>query len=203
VLFVLPAPSPRAVTAEPKIGGRGPARDEAGVAAALIDRRPDAIALVMREYGQAILGFLAGLLRDRLRAEDVLQQVLLELWQRGPTYDPARGGVLTWALTIARSRALDELRRHVPEPIDPATMSERLGTEEHAADRLLEQWRLAGLLERLPKDEAMLLRMRFYDGLSQSEISTLTGIPQGTVKTRMVNGLRYLRDLLEHEDTLQ
>jgi RNA polymerase sigma-70 factor (ECF subfamily) len=158
------------------------------------------MSLVMEAHGQVLLGFLEGLLRDRARAEDVLQQVLLELWERGPTYDPDRAGLLTWALTIARSRALDELRRRLPEPVDPSTMSERLGTEDHEADRLLEQWRLAGMLERLPRDEATLLRMRFYEGLSQSEISEQTAIPQGTVKTRMVNGLRHLRDLLESEE---
>jgi RNA polymerase sigma-70 factor (ECF subfamily) len=196
----LMAPPPPDLNAEARTPARGSARRDSRATEALIARRPEAIALVMEAHGQVLLGFLEGLLRDRARAEDVLQQVLLELWERGPTYDPDRAGLLTWALTIARSRALDELRRRVPEPLDPATMSERLGAEDHQADRLLEQWRLAGMLERLPRDEATLLRMRFYEGLSQSEISAQTAIPSGTVKTRMVNGLRHLRDLLEREE---
>src|SRR5581483_4894733 len=102
-------PASESNTTEPP--PRRPGRDEALISRALIERRPEAMSLVMEAHGRAILGFVAGLLRDRARAEDVLQQVLLELWERGPTYDPARAGVLTWALTIARSRALDELRR--------------------------------------------------------------------------------------------
>jgi RNA polymerase sigma-70 factor (ECF subfamily) len=161
------------------------------------------MALVMEAHGRAILGYLVQLLGDRLRAEDVLQQVLLEVWQRGASYDPDRAGLLTWVLMIARSRAIDELRRPVPEPVDPA------GRELHAlasaeleseTDQLLEQWRMAGLLARLPREEASLLRLRFYEGLSQSEISEQTGIAIGTVKARMVRGLCQLRDLLEAEE---
>lgn len=170
---------------------------------ALRERRPDALALVMDAHGRTLLGFLTQMLRDRGTAEDVLQQVLLEVWQRAESYDPERAGLLTWVLTIARSRALDELRRRVPEPLDPAVAAERVegaGTGADEPDRLLERWRMAGLLERLPRDEAGLLRLRFYEGLTQSEIAQRTGVPAGTVKTRMVNGLRHLRELLEAEE---
>jgi len=157
----------------------------------------------MEAHGRAILGFLIGVLSDRATAEDVLQQVLLEVWQRAASYDPDRAGLLTWVLMIARSRALDELRRRVPEPVDPATVAERApadGRSDSDPERLLEQWRIAGLLERLPQEEAQLLRMRFYDGLSQSEISEQAGIAIGTIKTRMVNGRCQLRNLLESEE---
>ncbi len=171
--------------------------------AALRDRRPEALALVMEAHGRTVLGFLTQLLRDRATAEDVLQQVLLEVWQRAASYDPERASVLTWLLTIARSRALDELRRRVPEPVDPMAAAERAAEGCVSADdpdRLLEQWRIAALLERIPRDEATLLRLRFYEGLSQSEIATRTGIPAGTIKTRMVSGLAQLRRLLEAEE---
>ena len=73
-----------------------------------------------------LLGFLTQMLRDPGTAEDVLQQVLLEVWQRAENYDPDRASLLTWVLTIARSRALDELRRRVPEPLDPAVAAEQV-----------------------------------------------------------------------------
>jgi RNA polymerase sigma-70 factor (ECF subfamily) len=66
-------------------------------------------------------------------------------------------------------------------------------------DAMLERWRLADLLERLPAEEALTLRMRFYDELSQSEIAERTGIPLGTVKSRMVAGLARLRTMLVEE----
>ncbi len=157
----------------------------------------------MEAHGRTLLGFLTQMLRDPGTAEDVLQQVLLEVWQRAENYNPDRASLLTWVLTIARSRALDELRRRVPEPLDPAVAAEQgasAGAGADEPDRLLERWRMASLLERLPRDEAGLLRLRFYEGLTQSEIAQRTGIPAGTVKTRMVNGLRHLRELLEAEE---
>ena len=81
---------------------------------------------------------------DRAAAEDVQQQVFLEAWQRAERYDPERGGLLGWLLTIARSRAIDHLRRRVPEPRDPSSavaLADR--ADDGRADELLEQWRLA------------------------------------------------------------
>ena len=100
-------------------------------------------------------------------------------------------------LTIARSRAIDHLRRRVPEPRDPHLPDAR--TVEADDDALVERWRLAHLLGRLPDAERALLRLRFYDELSQSEISAATGIPIGTVKARMVRGLTRLREMIEVE----
>ena len=107
-------------------------------------------------------------------------------------------------MTIARSRAIDELRRRVPEPKDPSEYGP-LGLAEDAdpelsPDALVERWRVAHLLSRLRADEAELLRMRFYDGLSQSAIAQRTGIPLGTVKMRMVGALRRLRDMIDEEE---
>ncbi len=161
------------------------------------------MAYVMEAHGRALLGFLSNILGNSATAEDVLQQVLLEVWQRGGEYDPDRAGLLTWLLTIARSRAIDELRRRVPEPVDPTTGTLEAGAEtDSEIDQLLEQWRMAGLLARLPREEAELLRLRFYEGLSQTEIADSTGVALGTVKARMVKGLCQLRSLLELEEGL-
>ena len=174
-------------------------RDERRIVRALARQSPEALELVVSAYGRVLTGYLESVLSDRALAEDVLQQVLVEIWERRATYEPARAGVLTWAMTIARSRAIDELRRRVPEPIDPATVADLSPAQVDPTDRLLESWRIAGILERLPRDEASLLRMRFFDGMTQSEIAQQTGIPAGTIKLRMVNGMRQLRTMLEAE----
>jgi RNA polymerase sigma-70 factor, ECF subfamily len=193
---------PASMTENTPLSPRRRRRADRQAAQALQDRRPEALALVMQAHGRTIMGYLTQLLRDRTTAEDVLQQVLLEVWQRGPSYDPERAGLLTWVLMIAKSRALDERRRRVPEPVDPATVATPTtltrGSEDDP-ERMLERWRIAALLERLPRDEASLLRLRFYDDLTQTEIAARTGISVGTIKTRMVNGLAQLRDLLEAE----
>ena len=74
------------------------------------------------------------------------------------------------------------------------------GRADAELDGLLDRWRLAGCLERIPADEAEDLRMRFYEGLSQSEIAERTGTPLGTVKTRMVRGLARLREMIGEEE---
>jgi RNA polymerase sigma-70 factor, ECF subfamily len=193
--FTLPAPA-----SAPAAGGarrRAPDRAERRLAARLRAGDTDALAAAYDAYGAATFGLLLRMLGDRAAAEDVQQQVFTEVWRRARDYDPRRAGLLTWLLTIARSRAVDHLRRRVPEPRDPQLPDGR--TVEAEADALLERWRLAQLLGRLPEDERALLRLRFYDERSQSEISAATGIPIGTVKARMVRGLTRLREMIEAE----
>jgi RNA polymerase sigma-70 factor, ECF subfamily len=176
---------------------RGPDRAERRLAARLRARRPDALAAVYDAYGAATFGLLVRLLGDRAAAEDVQQQVFVEVWRKAAEYDPARAGLLTWVLTIARSRGIDQLRRRVPEPRDPHGPDPR--TVEAETDELLDRWRVAHMLSLLPEAERSVLRMRFYDDLSQTEISAATGVPLGTVKARQVRGLGRLRDMIETE----
>jgi RNA polymerase sigma-70 factor, ECF subfamily len=194
---------PAVMTGTGPLSPRRRRRTDRSAARALQEGRPESITLLVEAHGGTILGYLTQLLRDRATAEDVLQQVLLEVWQRAASYDRGRASLLTWVLMIARSRAVDELRRRVPEPVDPSAAAERAALAPAAdaePDRLLEQWRIAALLERLPRDEASLLRLRFYDGLTQSEIADRTGISPGTIKSRMVRGLAQLRSMLEAEE---
>jgi RNA polymerase sigma-70 factor (ECF subfamily) len=137
--------------------------------------------------------------RDAGAAEDVQQQVFLDVWRRADEFDPARGSLLTWIMTITRSRAIDHLRRRTPEPADQDAILAQLdaAATAPATDALIEQWHMVDLLRRLPPAEADVLRRRFYGGASQSQIAADTGIPLGTVKTRMVSGLQRLRTLME------
>lgn len=158
---------------------------------------PQALEAVRDSCGATVFSYLRHVLRDRGAAEDVFQQVFTEVWRRGATYDPQRGSLATWVLTIARSRAIDELRRRRPEPLDPDTMPET--SIPAPQDEALDRWRVAHLLTRLPVEERELLRLRFYLDLSQTEIAAQLGVPLGTVKSRMVRGLERLRGLLDEE----
>ena len=170
-------------------------RPDRRLAAALRRGERDALERLHGDHGDAVFGLLLATLKDRPAAEDVFQQVMMEAWQRAGRFDPARGSMRTWLLTIARSRAIDHLRRRVPEPRDPADALQH--GDEHAVDALLEQWRFAALLERLPDEEHDMLRRRFYEGRSQTEIAADTGVPLGTVKMRMTQGLGRLREMIE------
>ena len=179
---------------------RSPSRAERRLADGLRRRDEAALGELHAACGRTVMGFLVRALGDRATAEDVFQQVFLEAWQRGPAYDPDRASPLTWVMTIARSRAIDQLRRRVPEPRDPPARSRCSRARRPEARR-----RRAGraLALRPPARPAArrggrpaappLLRRRDADARSPRR----PGIPLGTVKMRMVQGLARLRDLLD------
>lgn len=163
-----------------------------------------AIEQIYAEYGRVVFGYLRRTLRDEGAAEDVQQQVFTEVWKRGASYDPERSGLLTWIMQIARSRAIDYMRKRTPEPVEvddnfPTDMTDGDGF----TDALNDQWQVAQLLQRIPNEESDLLRARFYLGKSQAEIAAERGIALGTVKMRMVSGLRRMRELLEEEEPVR
>jgi RNA polymerase sigma-70 factor (ECF subfamily) len=169
------------------------------LAIALRSGEAGALDALHARYGATVFGYLASTLRDRATAEDVFQLVFTEIWRRGHQYDPERGSLITWMLTIARSRTIDELRRRRPEPLDPATLPETPSPAPAPQDAALDRWRMAQLLALLPADERRLLELRFYDELSQTEIAARTGLALGTIKGRMVRALERLRTMLDEE----
>jgi len=181
-----------------------PSSTELRIAAGLRRRDPDAVRALYAEYGPGALALLHDAIRDRSAVEDVYQQVLLEAWQRGRSFDPARASLRTWLATIARSRAIDHLRRRVPEPHDPSeapTGEHELGSASEPVAQLVDRVTLEQLLERLTAEEAEVVRLRWQVGLSQRQIAAHTGVPLGTVKSRTASALRRLRAMLEEERT--
>jgi RNA polymerase sigma-70 factor, ECF subfamily len=177
------------------------AREERRLADALRAGAPGGIRELHAWIGPVVFGYLQQALPDRATAEDVFQQVWAEAWRRGGEFDEARGSLTGWVLMIARSRAIDELRRHRPEPVDVSQLPE--DEAEAEVDRLAERWQIAQLLLALPEEERDLLRLRFYEDLTQREIAERTGVPLGTVKTRMVRGLERLHERLVAERRLE
>jgi RNA polymerase sigma-70 factor (ECF subfamily) len=176
--------------------GGGTAADRR-LATRLLGDDPRALEEIHARSGAVLFSYLRRVLRDVSTAEDVFQQVFAEVWRRRLEYDPARSAITTWLFTIARSRALDEQRRRHPRPVDPAALPEAAEPPTH--DAAIDRWLVADLLGRLPALERELLQMRFYDELSQTEIAARTGLPLGTVKTRMVRALTRLRELMDEE----
>ena len=181
---------------------RSPTPLERRLAAGLRRGDPEALEGLHAEYGATVFGYLRNSLRDPGAAEDVFQLVLTEVWRRGPQFDPERGSLLTWVMTIARSRAIDELRRRRPEPNGELVtrLTDAAASGDPGPEDLADRWLVAHLLGLLPADEAEVLRLRFYDELSQSEIAAMTGVALGTIKGRMVRALERLRELMDAED---
>lgn len=177
-------------------------RDQLVLVGRLRKQDPEALRELYELYSRPVFAFLLRQLSDRATAEDVQQQVFMEAWQKATNFDPERGSLLTWLMLMARSRAIDSSRRRVPEPRDPqgtARVLESQQPERNEIDEAVETWHFSQLIGRLPQDEADLLKYRFQGELSQSEIADTTGIPLGTVKSRMVSGLQRLRTMMEAE----
>lgn len=149
-------------------------------------------------YAPLVFGFALRLLRDRADAEDLLQEVFLQVWREAGTYSKDRGSPEAWVLTMARSRGIDRLRvirrsdRTSLAAGEPAARGQGAPEESAVNARLT----VHGPLARLPEAQRTVLELAYFDGLTQSEIAARLGEPLGTVKTRMRTGLGRLRDLL-------
>jgi RNA polymerase sigma-70 factor (ECF subfamily) len=159
-----------------------------------------AFATLYDRYASILLGLLLRILHSRAEAEDVLQEVFLQIWQRASDFDQMRGRAFTWLVTLARSRAIDRLRalesRH-----RTATESARGASDvvhDAAEDAIQSEQHeiVRQALATLPEEQRRTLLLAYFEGLSQSEIAARLNEPLGTVKTRARAGLMKLRELL-------
>jgi RNA polymerase sigma-70 factor (ECF subfamily) len=159
-----------------------------------------AFASLYDRYGSILFGLLLRILRDRPEAEDCLQEVFLQIWQRASSYDAARGRPFTWLVTLARSRAIDRLRstgaRTRTEQAAFADAGESVADADAEAFRSEQGAVVRGALAEIPEEQRRALLLAYFEGLSQTEIAARLGQPLGTVKTRMRSGMMRLRELL-------
>ena len=163
-----------------------------------------AFARVYDRYAPILLGLMLRILRSRAEAEDVLQEVFLQVWQQARSFDPARGRAFTWLVTLARSRAIDRLRavdsreraatRAAVDGTQPAAGRAAWAEEEAILGERAEAVRAA--LAELPEEQRQVLVLAYLEGMSQSEIAAAKNQPLGTVKTRTRSGLKRLSESL-------
>ncbi len=157
-------------------------------------------ATVGRVYGLALR-----IVRQREAAEEVVEDVFLQVWQQAGRYDASRGKPLTWLLTICRSRALDYLRR-VDDALvhpEPETLVAEVGDERiNPQDLLLvleRNSRLYAILEKLMPVQRQLLALAFFRGMTHQEIAAHMQLPLGTVKSHVRKALDKMREHLGEE----
>jgi RNA polymerase sigma factor (sigma-70 family) len=191
-----PAPPPEADASDGVLVRRLTDGDDAALEA-LYDRyvRP-AFALARRITG------------DPVFAEEVVQEVFLALWRDPAKYDPRRGGFPSWLLAATHHKAVDAVRREQSVRSRRASLAEEadyytaagasdLPPVEDAAWAGLRGERVREALSALPPPQREALVLAYYAGYTQSEIAQRIGVPLGTVKTRMLAGMRRLRLLLD------
>jgi len=174
--------------------------DDVALLKAIAGKDEKAVSQLYDRYRVVLFGLLVRILNNREEAEDVLQELFLQVWHRAGDYDPKRGRPFTWLVTLARSRAIDRLRS-VASRERVATESAREATEEVSdavADAVRSEQRgiVTSALSQLPEEQQRALVLAYFDGLTQSEIADRLGAPLGTVKTRMRAGMMKLREVL-------
>jgi RNA polymerase sigma-70 factor, ECF subfamily len=156
---------------------------------------------VYEQLSGPILGVARRILRDPAQAEEVAQEVLVEIWRTASRFDPARGSARAWALTMAHARAVDRVRS-----VDAAARREARAAElevvppfdevVEAVEARLDRERVRRCLEGLTELQRESVTLAYYGGYTYSQVAHLLSSPLGTVKTRLRDGLARLRDCL-------
>jgi RNA polymerase sigma-70 factor, ECF subfamily len=132
------------------------------------------------------------ILRDSSDAEDVVQEVFLQAWRQADRFDASRGSPEAWLCTIARTRAIDRLRRRAARREEP----EESAPPPSGAPRNEEALAVRKAIDGLSDDQRRALELAYYEGLTQTEIATRLGEPLGTIKTRIRTAMIRLREAL-------
>jgi len=152
-----------------------------------------ALAALYDRYSSVVYAVALRVLGDTGAAEDILQEVFLQLWRNPGAFDAARGSLGSWLAVITRNRAIDSLRRRRPETdIEDVIVSVApdLAAE---ADRSRAAAKVRDVMAAMSKPQRTALEMAYFEGMSHSEIADKTGEPLGTIKTRIRAGLMALR----------
>lgn len=161
-----------------------------------------ALARLYDAYRVILFGLLVRILNSREEAEDILQEVFVQVWRRAKDFDEQRGRPFTWLVTLARSRAIDRLRLLGARQRLAAGAALEQEHADNVSDALTDAVRaeqqavVRRALAELPEEQRHTLVLAYFDGLTQSEIASKLNAPLGTVKTRMRSGMAKLRALL-------
>jgi RNA polymerase sigma-70 factor, ECF subfamily len=148
-----------------------------------------------------VLGVVRRVVRDPAQSEEVAQEVLVQLWRTAPRYDPTRGSVLTWALTLAHRRAVDRVRSAQArvdreDRVAAASVERDFDEVAEAVTTNLEGQQVRRCLGSLTTLQRESVELAYYGGRTYTEVAGLLKTPLGTVKTRLRDGLIRLRDCL-------
>ena len=171
---------------------------------AISRRRYDALAELYDRHGKRLRATIDGVVHEEGEADDVLQEIFIQIWEEAARYSPKAGKPLGWMVTIARRRAIDRLRRRQAYSRARERYQERVTQETSNSTRqadevfMLNDLRhfLKECMRVLPRLQREALELAFFKGLSHREIAAATHAPLGTVKTRLELGLQKLTHAL-------
>ena len=198
--------APRAETSGSTVPAAAPSYDgldDRALVARVTEGDGGALEALYARYGRACYGLARRILVDEQLAQDAVQEVFLAVWRDASRFDASRGGFSTWLLTMTHHKAVDSVRRE-------ENLRKRRTTEDaleaHESDApqvddavwsLLRRERVREVLGTLPDVQREALTLAYFGGYTQREIAGLTDTPLGTVKTRMLAGMRRMKESLD------
>ncbi len=153
-----------------------------------------------------MFGLAQRILGDRNATEEATLDVYLQVWRQAGDYDSTRGNPLSWLCTMARSRAIDQLRastrRKRLDSVAPEDLDTRAKQDDPEQSLLLSErgLRVREAIDKLNPEQGEVIQIAYFSGLTHSEIAERLGQPLGTVKTRIRHGMMRLRELLLDEE---
>jgi RNA polymerase sigma factor (sigma-70 family) len=161
-----------------------------------------AAAAFVRRYQARVYGLALSVVGVPALAEDVAQEAFVKAWRSADSYDPRRGRVPSWLLTITRNAAIDAIRYRHEHPMDPELLAAALAARDDGAGRddPDSSLRLRQALAELPREQAVPIVMMTFYGMTAKEIALDKDVPLGTVKTRVRRGLMALRGRMGARD---
>ena len=183
--------------------GAAPGAGPAGVLAGLIRQvargDADAFDAVYDQVAATVFGIVRRVIRDPAQSEEVTQDVLLEVWQSAAKFDPGRGSAVAWVTTLAHRRAVDRVRSVQKEADRERRIAAAAVPYDEVAEAVessLERERVRRCLGSLTELQRESVTLAYYGGYTYSQVASLLGVPDGTIKTRMRDALIRLRDCL-------
>lgn len=169
------------------------------------DRDRTAFASLFDYFAPRIKSYLMRLGSDAATAEELTQEVMITLWRKAGLFDASRATAATWLFRIARNRRIDSLRRDRSALIDaedPTLRPPAPEDQDEELDARQREDRVREAIQALPQEQADLIRRAFFSGLSHSQIAEETGLPLGTVKSRIRLAFSRLRRILEADEAV-
>ncbi|WP_051567311.1 sigma-70 family RNA polymerase sigma factor [Sulfitobacter guttiformis] len=162
------------------------------------NRDKQAFADLFEHFAPRIKGYLMKSGTNATIAEECAQDVMTTLWRKAGQFDPTRASVATWIFTIARNRRIDMLRRdRRPEPEELTWGPEPEPEQAHVIELQQETARLVEAISALPENQRKLIEQAYFGDMTQAEISHITGLPLGTIKSRIRLALDRLRHAMK------
>ena len=183
---------------------KGTAEADRQILAAVAGGSADALERLYDRYASAAYGLARRILGQPDLAEEVVQDVFAQVWREASRYDDARASVAGWIVLLTRTRAIDRLRARRARPdqdqgLEPAAVAP-LTTPDRSPEQVAisseDARSVRAALQELPDEQRSLVDLAYYEGLTHSEIAARTGVPLGTIKTRLRTAMTALRGAL-------